>query len=185
MWSFRAGRTVDLWHARYKQSSEAVNGYVLLYGVELKTEPGWSTWRSLSLSLFLSFLHFLSLSAPLPLSLSPPGWLARVPCETVIGCTPCSCANPGAVGKYFLSWRIDFLRQHVADATDHEPTRKFIRPPPVIDAPLGPLINLSTPIATPRRLINSDRRSFRRSWLFFLRYFAGADARRFSASKYC
>lgn len=30
--------TIDLWHARYKQSSKAVNGYVLSRGAELKTD---------------------------------------------------------------------------------------------------------------------------------------------------
>lgn len=89
--------------------------------------------------------------------------------------------TPGLLVNIFCPERIDFLRQHAADATDRarDPaTENSFELRLVIDAPAGPLINLSAPIVYPRRLINSDRRSFRpRPACFSPRYFAATDSR--------
>lgn len=124
----------------------------------------------------------LSLSVSLPLSVSRTGWLGSVPCETVIGCTPCSRANPGAVGKYFLSWRIDFLRQHAGRRDRPRAyTRKFIPATRrasscgTSDKSSSSSSSLQSP--PPRRLINSDRRSFRPACFFFFFFIGNGEGR--------
>lgn len=115
VWSFRAsGVPVDLWHARYKQSLRSSKW---ICAVIRRRVENW----------------------PRPAGPRP---LAGSPCETVIGCTPCSCANPGAVGKHFLSWRIDFLRQRPANRARNGRRNRFRPGQSSIDPP-GRLINLS------------------------------------------
>ena len=112
---------------------------------------------SLSISLYLS--RWTERARSPRLATAGHGW-PPVPCETVIGCTPCSRANPGAVGKYFLS-RTNRFSATARGGRDRPrgrpPYGNSFEPRPVIDAPAGPLINLSAPIVYPRRLINSDR----------------------------